>query len=142
MRALGLNTVLVLMISTSVHAGGPVGIAYAEAPEAASGVCTGNNPEQAFACARARCAAAGVAPAQCLRVAWCFPAGWSVDVFVQDMNGLHGHEFSCGWPTREMAELAGALHCDQPRDNPLGYCATVRLFDPAGSEVAPAGTAR
>lgn len=119
----------------AVWAQGPLGIAFVQAPEAATGVCAGSSPDEAFACARRACAAGGVKPGQCLRVAWCFPAGWSTDVFVQDSNGLHGHEFSCGWPSRDLAEAAAALRCDKTRRERVEMCEVVRVFGPDGGEV-------
>jgi len=126
---------LLLIGSTPARAQGPLGIAYVAAPEAASGTCTGANPDEAFACARRACAKGGVQPGQCLRVAWCFPAGWSTDVFMQDNNGLHGHEFSCGWPSRELAEAAAALRCDKSKRERVAFCEVVRVLGPDGGEV-------
>ena len=118
------------------HAAGPPGIACVQAPEAATGVCTGSSPDEAFACARRDCARAGVKPAQCLRVAWCFPAGRSSEVFVQDHNGLHWQEFSCGWPGRSQAEAAAALRCDRTQRPQVAACEVVRVFGPDGAVVA------
>lgn len=126
---------LLLTALLPAHAEGPLGIAYVALPEAASGTCTGPNPDDAFTCARRECAKGGVKPGQCLRVAWCFPAGWSTDVFIQDSNGLHGHEFSCGWPSRELAEAAAALRCDKSKRERVAVCEVVRVLGPDGGDV-------
>lgn len=130
---------LALCLAASAPAGaeGPVGIAHAQAPERSSGTCTGSTPERAFACARERCAREGVRAGECRRVAWCYPALWSAEVFVQDANGAHWHEFSCGWPSRELAEQAARLRCDPAQRPGVQTCTTVRLFDPAGAELSP-----
>ncbi|MDN2568016.1 hypothetical protein N1F89_17465 [Aquibium sp. A9E412] len=115
---------------------GPTGIAFAEAPEQASGVCTGDTPDVAMACARRRCAEAGARPADCLRVAWCYPAGWSADVFVQHREGPHWHEYLCGWSSRAAALAAAEVTCDAALRPDLIECAVVRLFDEGGNEIA------
>jgi hypothetical protein len=49
----------------------------------------------------------------CLRVKWCYPAGWSADLFVQHKEGIHWHEYLCGWDSKEalMAAVAVATAC-------------------------------
>lgn len=118
-------------------ASGPVGIAYVEAPERAAATCVAANPDRAFACAREKCVAEGVAGRDCLRVAWCFPAGWSVDVFMQNRDGFHWHEFTCGLGSREHAERLAALQCDRALAPELLECTAVRFFDPEGRELPP-----
>lgn len=123
------------LLSAAVFAAGPLGIGFVEAPERATGVCTGKSPEQAFACARQKCAQDGVAAVECRRVAWCFPAGWSFDLFVQHREGAHWHEFSCGWDSEEMARAAARLRCDRQSRPHLADCSVTRLFDPDGREL-------
>lgn len=124
-------------LSVLAGASGPTGIAYVEAPEQAAATCVAGNPDRAFACAREKCAAEGVAARDCLRVAWCFPAGWSVDVFMQNRDGFHWHEFTCGLPSREHAERLAALQCDRALSPELLECTPVRFFDPDGRELPP-----
>ena len=110
------------------------GIAFAEAPEQSSGVCIGDNPENALKCAREKCAGGGALPKDCLRVKWCYPAGWSADVFLQHREGPHWHEYLCGWDSREAVLGAVQLACDRSRRTYLIECAAVRLWSPEGEE--------
>jgi hypothetical protein len=116
---------------------GPLGIAFVEAPERSFGHCTSSSLDQAFTCARARCAVDGVKASDCMRRAWCYPAGWTADVFLQHREGPHWHEYSCGWDSRESAVKAVAIRCDKAARPYLIECAVVRFFDPQGKEYAP-----
>lgn len=118
-------------------ADGPLGIAFVEAPERSGGYCVGRSPDQAFACARARCAVDGVQSSECQRRAWCYPAGWTVDVFLQHREGPHWHEYSCGWDSLESAKKAVGVKCDSQLRPYLIECAAVRYIDPEGTEQAP-----
>lgn len=110
------------------------GIAFAQAPEQSVGFCTGINAVNTLNCARARCAAGGAPASQCLRQTWCYPGGWSADIFVQISEGPHFHEFVCGMATRVAAEAAVKVKCDiTSRPNQL-ECKAVRFFDEAGTE--------
>jgi hypothetical protein len=115
---------------------GPVGIGFAVAPEQSAGHCVGANAEATLGCARSRCAETeGVAPSDCLRVKWCFPAGWSADVFMQHREGPHWHEYLCGWDSREAVEAAAWLSCDRDRRDYLIECALVQMWDPDGRAI-------
>lgn len=114
-----------------------VGIAYVEAPERSSATCTAGNPDRAFACARERCAVRGVQAGECMRLAWCFPAGWSVLVFTQNRDGFHGHRFTCGLESRQMALKVAALQCDRTDKPYLAACGAAELFDPEGRSQTP-----
>lgn len=83
--------VVITLMATSAGAAqdGPIGIAFAQAPEQSSGVCTGQSTDKTLACARAKCVDGGAMAQDCLRVKWCYPAGWSADLFVQHREGLH-----------------------------------------------------
>ena len=125
---------LALSSGASAQDQGPVGIAFVEAPEMSSGVCTAGNPDAGFACARAKCMESGAQARDCLRVAWCFPSGWSVDVFMQHREGPHWHEYSCGWQTREAAIKAAGVKCDPGLNEHLIECSAVRVWNPQGAE--------
>jgi hypothetical protein len=101
------------------------------------GRCVGESLDKAFACARDKCAVDGVKPAECLRRAWCYPAGWTVDVFLQHQEGPHWHEYSCGWDSREAAAKAADLKCNKASRPYLIECTAVRFLDPQGREVGP-----
>lgn len=111
------------------------GIAFAYAAEQGAGVCTGGSPEKALNCARSKCAANGAAAEDCARVAWCFPAGWSVGVGIMHKEGIHWSEFSCGWPTKEAAIAAGKLKCDHQDKATIQDCVAGVIYDPAGREI-------
>lgn len=110
------------------------GIAFAEAPEQSSGVCTGDNPVKTLQCARDKCVEGGAEPGDCLRVKWCYPAGWSADIFLQHQEGPHWHEYLCGWDSREAVMKAAEIACDRSLRTYLIECAAVRLWSPEGVE--------
>lgn len=110
------------------------GIAFAEAPEQSSGVCTGDNPIEALKCARDKCAEGGAEPSDCLRVKWCYPAGWSADIFLQHQEGPHWHEYLCGWDSKDAVIKAAEIACDRSRRAYLIECAAVRFWSPEGVE--------
>jgi hypothetical protein len=113
----------------------PLGIAFVEAPEQGSGVALAALPEEAFELATQACMETGALAEDCLAVAWCFPAGWSVDLFQQHREGPHWHVFHCGLPDRETALAVAATICKAGLDSHLIECAPVRLFDPEGTQI-------
>ena len=129
-----------LLLSTAA-AGAQQGIAFAYAPEQGSGMCIGGNPAATLDCARRKCAEdRGELPQDCARVAWCYPAGWSVAVGVmQKVEGLHWSEYSCGWPSREAAMAAGAVLCDMQYRDYMQECFIGGLWDENGEPVSLEG---
>lgn len=124
---------IAMIHSTTANAqDGPVGIAFVQAPEQGSGVATGPNPIIAFEKARAQCMESGAAEQDCLRTNWCYPAGWSVDIFAQHREGPHWHEIVCGLPSRAAAEATAAAMCDREARDFLIECSLVQLYDEAG----------
>jgi hypothetical protein len=83
-------TILIALVvaSPAIAQDGPIGIAFAEAPEQSSGVCTGQSTDKTLACARQKCVEGGAMAQDCLRVKWCYPAGWSADL-VRPAQGRH-----------------------------------------------------
>lgn len=112
---------------------GPIGIAFAQAPEQSSGVCTGQNTDATLNCARQKCAEGGAMAQDCLRVKWCYPAGWSADLFVQHKEGLHWHEYLCGWHSRDALMAAAEVACGDGRDY-IAECSVVKVWDNQGRE--------
>ncbi|MBB4066730.1 hypothetical protein [Gellertiella hungarica] len=110
------------------------GIAFVEAPEMSSGMCTGANREEAFGCARKQCIDNGGTDADCIDTTYCFPAFWSVDVFKQNNDGFHWHEIHCGAGSKEDALAIAKAVCDKVRNPELMECAAARLFDEDGKE--------
>jgi len=116
------------------------GIAFAYAPEQGSGMCTGGNPTATLDCARQKCVAeSGALPQDCARVAWCFPAGWSVVVGIQHNEGIHWSEFSCGWPSREAALAAGNVLCDLKLRENIQQCVIGGLWNDDGEPISLEG---
>lgn len=108
-----------------------LGMAAAQAPEAGLGVCFGPDKE-AIGCAEAKCMEqSGLGPGDCQTNLWCFPAGWSADIFMMLADGPHWHEFQCGWQTREKLEAAIALMCEEEG---LMECTAVGIWNPDGEE--------
>lgn len=114
---------------------GPVGIAFAEAPEQSSGVCTGQSTNKTLDCARAKCVSGGALERDCLRVKWCYPAGWSADIFIQHQEGLHWHQYLCGWDSKEAVMAAVAVACDKTLRPYFIECSAVRFWDDNGREI-------
>lgn len=111
---------------------GPLGIAYVQAPEQGGGVAMGATPEEALAGARQGCIETGADARDCLPIAWCMPAGWSVDVFVQHVEGIHWHEFYCGLPERAIAEQVANAVCNLDARPWLVVCQAAQVYDPDG----------
>lgn len=110
-----------------------LGAAFVEAPELSNGVCFGTSPERAFACAQKKCIAKGGGTESCQAVKWCHPAGWSVDLFVQHAEGLHWHEYLCGWPSKADAVAAARLRCTGSQRGKLLQCEVVGVWTPDGT---------
>lgn len=140
MKRLMLVVVLALAHLPAAAQEGRTGIAFAYAPEQGSGMCTGGSPVAALDCARRKCVEeSGAAPEDCARVAWCYPAGWSVAVGVMHKEGIHWSEFSCGWPSREAALAAGDVLCDLKFRDYIQQCAVGGLWDENGQPVSLEG---
>lgn len=131
----GILAALGLFLSTATA--GAQGIAFSYAPEQGSGMCMGNNPAAALDCARQKCVdESGAAPQDCARVAWCYPAGWSVAVGIMHREGIHWSEFSCGWPSREAAMAAGQVRCDKAYREFIEECVVAQLWNEEGELIS------
>ena len=109
-----------------------LGIAFVDAPEMGSGTCTGRDATEAFARARKQCQDQGGTAAECRDVAYCEPAGWSVDLFKQNREGFHWHAVHCGLASREDALALSRTLCDTKAHPDFAECAAVRLLDENG----------
>lgn len=137
-RSFAAAAVLATGLAAAHAQDGPVGIAIVEAPEQSSGICAADNLDTAMDCARRKCAEAGdgTRPGDCLRVRWCYPAGWSADIFMQNRDGFHWHDYLCGWSSRALLMKAVALKCETGTEGYLLDCALVRVWDKDGNEVS------
>ncbi|MEM1038273.1 MAG: hypothetical protein AAGI12_02240 [Pseudomonadota bacterium] len=108
------------------------GIAFVQAPEQSSGMCTATTAEEGFACATKKCTDGGALAGDCIKTTWCQPSGWSVDVFLQHNEGVHWHEISCGWATKSAAMRAAQIICDPKERQYVVDCTLVALYDPNG----------
>ncbi len=136
MRHLPLTLILLAPLPALAQ-DGPVGIAFVQAPEQSWGVAVGDTPDEAFGAAVAMCVEGGALAGDCLRTNWCYPAGWSIDIFAQHQEGLHWHEVLCGLPSREVGERVAAALCERSERPYLIECALVQVYDPAGTPMLP-----
>lgn len=114
----------------------PMGIAFVQAPEQSSGQAMGATPAEAFSTATQICVDGGAMAEDCLPIAWCFPAGWSIDIFAQHSEGPHWHETLCGLPSEPVARAVAAQLCDRDARPYLMECALVAMIDPEGITLA------
>lgn len=114
---------------------GPLGVAFVEAPEQGSGMCFSQNADRGFECARQQCMESGAEARDCLRVKWCFPAGWSADVFVQHKEGPHWHVYLCGWQAEADLDAAIEIVCQGSAAKYLMECAMAGKWDANGARV-------
>lgn len=136
-RAAGLLLSAIILWTAPSSAVGQNAIGFSQAPEMSSGVCVGGSIREALDCAKKECIAGGGTKEDCLETTACFPAGWSLDVFVQHREGLHWHEVHCGFDSREGALAAADAVCNRTRRTDLVECSAVRLLDEEGHEHEP-----
>ena len=125
-------TLLLALAIVGSAAAERIGIAFVQAPEQGQGVCTGNTPDKAFACAVKRCVKSGADAQDCLRTNWCFPSGWSADVFLLHNEGVHWHEVTCGWTSQNAALEAAKITCNRMERDFIVDCTVVQIYDPDG----------
>ena len=111
---------------------GDKGIAFVQAVEQSTGMCFGSNPDKAFECARKKCTENGTSKSDCQRAKWCYPSGWSADIFIQHREGPHWHEYLCGWGSREDLIAAARILCEGSRKAYIIECSVVASWDNEG----------
>lgn len=131
MRSSAILTLLLLALPLPASAQ-RLGIAFVQAPEQSYGVATGATATEAFDAAVAQCVEGGALAEDCLQTNWCFPAGWSIDVFAQHQEGLHWHETLCGLPSKETATEVAETLCNRSARPYLIECSLVQIYDPEG----------
>lgn len=137
MTALRLVYVLIGLALAPTHAmaqegGGRSGIAFVQAPELATATCTGQDPASSFACAEQKCIDAGGTAEDCVEMAYCFPALYSVSVSILHKEGIHWQEFHCGWDSREAALDAAKIACDTAKRPFIAECVASAIYDENG----------
>lgn len=128
---------LILTIFTIGSAQARNAIAFSQAPEMSSGVCVGKSIRKALDCARKQCIDGGGTAEDCLETTACFPAGWTIDIFVQAKDGPHWHEVHCGFDSKETALEASKAICDPKLRKDLMECSVVVLYDEDGKSIEP-----
>jgi hypothetical protein len=131
MRNLALTLVL-LPLPALAQDGLSTGVAFIQAPEQYSGAVFSATATEAFELAMDECTGTGAMAQDCQIMAWCQPAGWSVDVFLQHTEGPHWHEFHCGMPDARTAMAVADAICDRDIRSYLIECAPVQMWDPDG----------
>ena len=108
-------------------------IAFVQAPEQSFGVCFGNNPDDAFACAVKQCTENGALEEDCIKMKYCSPAGWSADIFKQHKEGPHWHDYLCGWESEKDLDAAVNIVCEGSAKDYLIECSVVAKWGPDGT---------
>jgi len=108
------------------------GMAIAQSPDENFQACHGATPEAALNCARAKCREAH--DANCLRVRWCYPAGYAGAMSYLANRELTHVDFLCGAPTE--AVLMGMLAARCQADATATECRLMVLWSPDGTETA------
>ncbi len=107
------------------------GVAIAQVPEGEYYTCFGENADDTLACARRACERDGGDP--CLRVRWCYPAGWSGSMHYRANEETSQTTFVCGAPSDEGVKAMLSAWCET---SPWASdCRLVSLWDPLGNEV-------
>ena len=110
-------------------------VAFVQAPEQSDGMCFGNSPEEAFGCAVRQWTANGTLAEDCLPMKYCSPAGWSADIFKQHKEGLHWHDYLCGWDSEADLDAAINVACEGSAKVYLMECAVVAKWSPDGTRI-------
>ncbi|MEI9900736.1 MAG: hypothetical protein WDN31_12135 [Hyphomicrobium sp.] len=109
-------------------AGGPTGIAFAQAEEG-TWFCRDGDARKAMACALAKCAK-GTSRRDCVATRWCAPAGWS-GTMVAWLPEFHATVIICG-TGGETAVLAGLKALCDATDE-YTRCDFLSVIDPDGN---------
>ncbi|MEM8663321.1 MAG: hypothetical protein AAGF49_04265 [Pseudomonadota bacterium] len=121
----------VLMAFTGLAvAQSPSGIAIAQSAEEGFQACHGENADRTLACARDKCRETGAQ--DCLRVRWCYPAGFAGAMSYLANREITQVTFTCGAPSEAaLMRMLAALCMSEPAAT---ECRLMVLWDPAGNE--------
>lgn len=126
---------LVLAAGQADAQDGPTGFAAAQAAEAGTGVCFGDDMLESMQCAVDACVAeSGLEPEYCGVQTYCSSAGWSADLAMLSEAGPHWHEYLCGWSTEPQLHAAIEVACS---GEGLIECSAVSIWNPWGELQLP-----
>lgn len=109
-----------------------LGVGFVVSPEQAYAQAFASNPDDAFSSARAACRDQG--GEECLRVAWCYPAGWSGWLGVM-LTEFHYSHPMCGAQSRDGLLAMMRAFCDSGEY--IRECYIGVIYDPEGNEESP-----
>jgi hypothetical protein len=109
------------------------GIAVAQAPEAGLGICFSSDSAEAMECAQHECMEqSGLGEEDCAVNLWCYPHGWTAQLAVNHVEGIHWTKVICDENSREDLEQAVATYCSKEY---FSDCLPVRIWDHEGTAV-------
>lgn len=109
---------------------GTQGMAIAMSPDENFQACHDDSADDALNCARSKCRSEG--GSNCLRVRWCYPAGYSGTMSYLEKRELTQLAFLCGAPTEAaLMRMLAALCASDPDAT---ECRLMVLWTPDGSE--------
>jgi hypothetical protein len=118
-------------------AAGPRGMAIVAGAEVGFGMCLAGTEKEGYACATAKCEAAGKDdPAtQCEPVKWCPTSGFGGVVKINNSEGFTYAEYLCDEPDRASLTVKARGICTAAFGEAANGCAFVAAWDPAGKEL-------
>lgn len=119
-----------MLALTSGAAAQDQGIGIAQSPDETFQACHGANPQAALDCARDKCRKSG--GSNCMRVRWCYPAGYSGAMSYLADRAITHVALHCGAPGE--AALLAALAARCQADASATECRLMVLWTPDGSE--------
>lgn len=109
-----------------------LGVGFVVSPEQAYAHAFAPNPDDAFSMARSECRDQG--GEECLRVAWCYPAGWSGWLGVM-LTEFHYSHPMCGAQSRDGLIAMMRAFCET--GDYIQECYVGVIYDPDGNEETP-----
>ena len=134
----GLRRIVAVLALVAGTAGGALaqdaqGMAIAQAPDDNFQACHGPSADATLNCARSKCRENGGGD-NCLRVRWCYPAGYSGAMSYLEDRALTRIAFLCGAPTE--AALLGMLSAQCATNAAASECRLMVMWSPDGTEAA------
>jgi len=121
---------IALALPAAVAAQDAQGIAIAQSPQESFHACHGPVADDTLNCARRKCREAG--GTNCLRVRWCYPAGFSGAMSYLANREITEVTFVCGAPSE--AALMRMLAALCASDSSATECRLFVLWTPDGTE--------